>query len=152
MISMLAAAGIFTAPVPAMTADWFSPVYDWPNKGIGNELVVVEAAITVNPYGYIQDCAARVRLGIPQLGPYICERLKLRGEFDPARDAEKHRIYGVYRTSIALWGGQGKFPKYDSSDFQIAGPSAPGTDVDPFVIQFAVEANGRPNSSSCSLV
>ena len=154
MIAVLAATAVFSAPVPAMNYDWFSAVYDWPNKGIGrNELVNVGVDVTVNPYGYMQSCASHVRSGAPALGPYICSRLGARAEFDPARDANGRRIYGIYRTSVVLWNGDGKnLPKdFETSNFTIANEAKVNTpDTDSFMIQFAVDAEGRP--SSCSLV
>lgn len=155
MISMLTAAAVFTAPVPAMTNDWFSPVYDWPKTGLRpNELLVVEAEITVNPRGYMQSCTGHVYSGIPAMGPYVCSRLRLRNVFEPARDAEKHRIYGVYRNFIILFSGSRntkEFPKdYRHSDFDIAVPAGSKLSTHYFIIQFAVDAQGRP--SHCSLV
>ena len=152
--SIISAAAIFSAPVPAMNYDWFSGVYDWPNKGVQeNTLVNVGVDVTVNPYGYMQSCTSHVRSGIPALGPYVCSRLGARAEFDPARDPNGHHMYGIYRTSIILWKGEAKdFPKsYDVSDFTIS--KVPGVAVPEngyLEIQFVVDEQGRP--SSCSLV
>ena len=153
MFPMLAAAAAFTAPVPAMTNDWFSPVYDWPKTGIGrNELVVVEAEITVNRNGYMERCTGHVRSGNPQMGPYVCSRLKLRNVFEPARDPDGKRMFGVYRNFVVLFNGgrdSKEFPPYRATDFDIA--AAAGKDAARrFFIQFAVDPQGRP--SACSLV
>jgi hypothetical protein len=154
MFAVLAAAAVLSAPVPAMNYDWFSGIYDWPNKGIGkNELVNIGVDVTVNPYGYMQSCTSHVRSGLPALGPYVCSRLGARAEFDAARDANGRRVYGIYRTSVILWSGEGKdAPRdIDTSDFKISSKTAVSNpDRRQFVIQFAVDALGRP--SACSLV
>jgi len=154
MIAMLAAAAAFTAPVPAMTNDWFSPVYDWPKNGLRpNELLVVAAEITVNRNGYMERCTGHVYSGIPEMGPYVCSRLKLRNVFEPARDPQKQRMYGVYRNFVVLFNGgrDTDFPKaYRSSNFDIAAPAGSNAPKRGFFIQFAVDAQGRP--SACSLV
>lgn len=155
MIALLAAAAAFTAPVPAMTNDWFSPVYDWPKNGIKpNELVVVHAEITVNRNGYMERCAGHVYSGIPQMGPYVCSRLKLRNVFEPARDPQRKRMYGVYRNFVVLFhpGPDKKaFPRnHRSSNFDIAAPAGSAASKRGFFIQFAVDTEGRP--SACSLV
>lgn len=153
MLLMLAAAAAISAPVPAMNYDWFSGVYDWPNKGVGkNQLVNIAVDVTVNPYGYMQSCVSHVRSGLQALGPYVCSRLGARAEFDVARDARGRRVYGIYRTSVVLWNGDAKdLPKHiETSNFTISrndGVAAP--DNGTFTIQFAVDADGHP--STCNL-
>jgi hypothetical protein len=153
MFVYLIAVAAFTAPVPAMTNDWFSPVYDFPTSLKPNELLVVEAEITVNPHGYMQSCTGHVFSGNPAMGPYVCSRLRLRNVFEPARDSDKSRIYGVYRNFIILFNGRDtkQLPtQYRSSDFNVAIPSGSKAPKHGFFIQFAVDTQGRP--SNCSLV
>ena len=156
MLTLLAAATAFTAPVPAMDYDWFSGIYDWPKNGIKqNELVIVQVDVTVNPHGYIEGCEGHVRAGIPQLGPYVCGRLRMRGEFDPARDGENRRTYGIYRTAVVLWNGDSKdFPKKPGvTDFTIVNSGGAKTPIgDSLVIQFAVDTQGKPSMNTCSAV
>jgi hypothetical protein len=150
-----AAPAVFSAPVPAMNYDWFSSVYDFPKNGMKpNELVSVQVDVTVNRRGQIQSCTGHVHSGIPEMGPYVCSRLKQRGVFDPARDPEKRRMYGVYRTFVIIWNNVrpgGNPPKnYRSTDFDIVIPAGAKMKLKSVVIQFAVDEQG--NASSCSLV
>jgi hypothetical protein len=154
MIPLIAAAAIYTAPFPAMTEDWFSGVYDWPKNGLKrDELSDVEVAITVNPHGAFQNCSWKVHSGNPQMGPYVCERLRIRGVFEPARSPDGKRMYGVYRTFVLLWNGDADPPKeYPRSDFDIRVSPVAAEQIKhgKFIIQFAVDAEAR--ASSCSLV
>ena len=151
---IIGAAAVFSAPVPAMNYDWFSGVYDWPNKGVmENEPTIVSVDVTVNPYGYMQGCTAYVRRGLPELGPYVCSRLGARAEFDPARDPAGHRMYGIFRTAIVLWYGDSqRFPKaLDTAHFKITKPVGTAAPKDgALTIQFLVDVEGH--LSSCSLV
>ena len=153
MFGILAAASAFTAPVPAMTNDWFSPVYDWPKSGLKrNELLIVEAEITVNRNGYMERCVGHVRSGIAEMGPYVCSRLKLRNVFEPAHDPQKKRMFGVYRNFVVLFNGgrdTKEVPTYRATDFDIPA-TVEKEAAKRFFIQFAVDAQGRP--SACSLV
>jgi hypothetical protein len=153
MIHLLAAAAVYSAPVPAMNYDWFSAVYDFPRNGIKeNELVIVQVDNTINPHGYIQGCTGHVYAGIPQMGPYVCSRLRQRGEFDPARDPSGRRMFGVYRTFVVLWTGSKRenFPKdYRHTDFDVSVPASIDLGKEKsVVVQFAVDAQGH--TSSCS--
>lgn len=151
MISMLTAAAIYTAPVPAMQYDWFSPVYDFPKKGLRpNELSITEAEITVNKRGYIENCTGHVLSGNPRMGSYICERLNQRDVFDPARDPQGQRLYGIFRQFVVLCDCETLPKDYRSTNFDIAVPSGSADQTKRFMIQFAVDTEGR--ASSCSLV
>lgn len=147
LASIIGAAAVASAPVPAMNYDWFSPVYDWPAGMKKDELVDVEVDNTINPYGYIEGCTAHVYMGNPAMGPYLCARLRQRGEFDAARDANGHRLYGVFRTFVVLWNTDqpaANPPKnLRWTDFDIEVPATAGLKKDQIVmIQFAVDTNG----------
>jgi hypothetical protein len=155
LASLVTAAAIFSAPVPAMNYDWFSPVYDWPAGMKKDELVDVEVDNTINPYGYIEGCTAHVYIGNPGMGPYLCARLRQRGEFDAARDPNGHRLYGIFRAFVVLMNTNQPVtdpPKNIRwTDFDIQVPATPDLEKQKFItIQFAVDTNGTP--SSCSLV
>lgn len=103
MFSVLLAAAAAAAPVPAMTTDWWSDYYDTPKQGLAvGELSVVLAEITVNTYGGFAGCVGHVYTGNPQMGPYVCSRLKMRAVFKPARAPDGRKVVGIYRKLIIV--------------------------------------------------
>jgi len=103
MLSFLLAMAAVTAPVPAMTVDWWSNYYDTPAQGLARgELSVVIAEMTINKNGYFDGCVGRVYAGNPQMGPYVCSRLRLRAVFEPAHGPDGRKVIGVYRKLIIV--------------------------------------------------
>src|SRR5437868_4424923 len=93
MLSVLLAAAAATAPVPAMSTDWWSDYYDTPERGLApGEMSLVVAEMTVNTAGYMQSCIGHTYVGNPQMGPYVCSRLKMRAVFDPARGPDGRKV------------------------------------------------------------
>jgi len=149
MFGALLAATAVTAPVPAMTSDWWSDYYDRPAKGLAlGELSVVVAEMTVNRRGYIDNCVGHTYAGNPQMGPYVCSRLKMRAVFDPARGADGQKITGVYRKLIIV-ANVHKTTNFVAPRFGIHVPSSAASATDnPFEIQFYLDPNGQV--SDCS--
>jgi hypothetical protein len=150
MYSVLLAAAAVTAPVPAMPQDWWSNYYDTPAQGLApGELSVVVAEMTVNTHGYMAGCTGRVYTGNPQMGPYVCSRLKMRAVFDPARGPDGRKMTGIYRKLITV--ANVRTPtQFKSPIFGIHVPASGGSASDnPFEIQFYLDANGQV--SDCSL-
>jgi len=134
-----------------MTLDWWSDYYDTPSRGLGfGELSVVVAEITVNKYGYFDNCVGHVYTGNPQMGPYVCSRLRMRAVFEPAHGPDGRKIIGIYRKMIAVANVRHetrfKAPRFG---IHIPGPPASASD-NPFEIQFYLDANGQ--ASDCSLI
>jgi len=77
----------------------------------GNVLKSVKTALTIDPEGKLQDCAVEVSSGIPKLDTHTCKVLSRRAKFRPALDGNGMPIYGVYRTQIDWWVGDGYPPK-----------------------------------------
>jgi hypothetical protein len=151
IFSMFLAAATATAPVPNMTTDWWSDYYDTPSGGLASgELSVVVAEITVDKHGAFTDCTGHAYTGNPQMGPYVCSRLKLRGEFKPARGPDGQKVVGIYRKLIIVANVNGE-TRFQSPDFGIRVRSN-GTKVsdNPFEIQFYLDESGH--MSDCSLV
>jgi hypothetical protein len=151
MFSVILAAAAATAPVPAMTSDWWSDYYDTPAKGLApGELSVVVAEITVNKNGYFAGCAGHTYTGNPKMGPYVCSRLQMRAGFEPARGPDGRKVIGVYRKMIIV-ANVTKPTTFRIPDFgiHISGP-APSASENPFEIQFFLDADGQV--SDCSLI
>lgn len=150
MFSVLLAAASVTAPVPAMTTDWWSNYYDTPATGLApGELSVVVAEMTVNTHGYLAGCTGRVFTGNPQMGPYVCSRLKMRAVFDPARGPDGKKITGIYRKLITV-ANVTKETNFPVPNFGIHVPASGDSAKDnPFEIQFYLDAAGQV--SNCSL-
>src|SRR5438045_2354541 len=101
MFSVLLAAAAAAAPVPAMTTDWWSDYYDTPSQGLAlGEMSLVVAEMTINTHGYISGCDGHAYAGNPQMGPYVCSRLRQRAVFEPARAPDGRKVTGVYRKLI----------------------------------------------------
>lgn len=151
MFSVLLAAVAVTAPVPAMTTDWWSNYYDTPAKGLApGELSVVVAEITVNTRGYFADCVGRTYVGNPQMGPYVCSRLKRRAVFKPARGPDGNKVIGIYRKLITVANVKTE-TQFRAPRFGIHVPTSAGSAKDnPFEIQFYLNASGQV--SDCSLI
>jgi hypothetical protein len=151
MFNAFLAAAAVTAPIPATTTDWWSDYYDRPGQGLTRgELSVVVAEITVNTRGYFAGCVGRVYAGNPQMGPYVCGRLKMRAEFEPARGPDGRKITGIYRKLIIV-ANVNKETQFRAPDFGIRIAARPGDAKDnPFEIQFYLDASGKV--SDCSLV
>lgn len=151
MISFLLAAAAATAPVPDMTTDWWSNLYDTPSKGIAaGELSVVVAEITVDRRGYFDGCVGRVQTGNPKMGPYVCSRLKQRALFKPARSSDGNKVIGVYRKLIVVANAREptrfRMPQFG---IRVAG-SGENASHNPFEIQFYLGADGQV--ADCSRV
>lgn len=151
MFSVLLAAAAVTAPVPAMTTDWWSNYYDTPRRGLApGELSVVVAEITVNTRGYFAGCVGRAYVGNSKMGPYVCSRLKMRAVFDPARGPDGRKVTGIYRKLIVNANVKTE-TRFRAPNFGIHVPaSAESAKDNPFEIQFYLDASGRV--SDCSLI
>jgi len=151
MFSVLLAAAAATAPVPAMTTDWWSNYYDTPRRGLApGEMSVVVAELTVNQRGGVAGCVGRPYLGNPQMGPYVCSRLRMRAAFDAARGPDGRKMMGVYRklTVVANVKEETTF-RVPNFGIRIRG-AAQSTSENPFEIQFYLAENGQV--SHCSLI
>jgi len=151
MISLLLSLATATAPVPAMKTDWWSNYYDTPKSGVAvGEMSLVVAEITVNKYGGFAGCIGRVFSGNPQMGPYVCSRLKMRAEFEPARGPDGQKVVGIYRKLIIVANVKSD-TRFRSPRFGIHIPAS-GMSVsdNPFEIQFYLDASGQV--TDCSLV
>jgi len=123
MIYLLAAAVGFSAPVPVYLDTWISPAIDFPRKGVTpDRLHTVGAEITVNPSGYVESCRAYFVIGNPSMGPYTCRLIQLRALFQPARDANGHRTFGIYRQRMSWWMGKAKPPLEGNPDWDFVIP------------------------------
>jgi hypothetical protein len=151
MFSILLAAAAATAPVPAMTTDWWSDYYDTPTQGLAaGEMSLVVAEMTVNKSGYMQSCIGHTYVGNPQMGTYVCSRLKMRAGFEPARGPDGRKVIGIYRKLITV-ANVTKVTNFRAPNFGIHIPaSAQSSSENPFEIQFYLDANGQV--SDCSLV
>ena len=151
MFSFLLAAAVATAPVPSMTTDWWSDYYDRPTQGLTpGEMSVVVAEIMVNKYGAFAGCVGHAYVGNPQMGPYVCSRLKMRALFKPARAPDGRKVIGIYRKLIIVANVR-KDTEFASPHFgiRLRGTAEKVSD-NPFQIQFYLDANGQV--SDCSLV
>jgi hypothetical protein len=151
MLSILLAATAATAPVPAMTSDWWSDYYDTPSKGLARgEMSLVVAEMTINTHGYISGCVGHVYSGNPQMGPYVCSRLRQRAVFDPAKAPDGHKVIGIYRKLIVV-ANVTKETNFRMPNFgiHVAGSGQTASD-NPFEIQFYLDANG--SGSDCGLI
>lgn len=151
MLGAILAAAAATAPVPALTSDWWSDYYDTPSKGLAQgELSVVVAEITVNKNGYFAGCVGHSYTGNPKMGPYVCGRLQMRAGFEPARGPDGRKVIGVYRKMIIV-ANVNKTTTFRMPSFgiHIPGP-APTASDNPFEIQFYLDPNGQV--SDCSLI
>ena len=151
MFSVVLAATAAAAPVPAMTSDWWSDYYDTPSKGLApGEMSLVVAEMTINTHGYISGCVGHVYAGNPQMGPYVCSRLRMRAVFDPARGPDGRKVVGVYRKLIVV-ANVTKETNFRMPNFGIHVRDSGQTASDnPFEIQFYLDANG--SVSDCSLI
>jgi hypothetical protein len=151
IFGLIVAAASATAAIPSMTTDWWSDYYDTPGRGLAaGELSIVVAEITVDKHGAFADCTGHAYAGNPQMGPYVCSQLKLRGEFKPARGPDGQKVLGIYRKLIIVANVRAE-TRFHVPDFGIR-VSSNGTKVsdNPFEIQFYLDENGRV--SDCSLV
>jgi hypothetical protein len=151
LFSALLAAATVTAPVPAMTTDWWSNYYDTPAQGLApGEMSLVVAEMTVSQSGYIAGCVGHAYLGNPQMGPYVCSRLKMRAVFKPARGPDGRKVIGIYRKLISVANvkteTQFRVPNFG---IHVRAPAGSAKD-NPFEIQFYLGANGQV--SDCSLI
>ena len=139
------------APVPSMTTDWWSDYYDTPTQGLApGEASLVVAEITVNKYGGFASCVGRAYVGNPQMGPYVCSRLKNRAVFDPARGPNGLKVIGIYRKLIVVANFK-TATSFRAPNFGIHIPGAGQSASDnPFEIQFYLDAHGQV--SDCSLI
>lgn len=151
VLEFLLAAAAATAAVPNMSTDWWSDYYDTPTQGLApGEFSVVVAEITVNKHGGFDGCTGHAYTGNPQMGPYVCSRLKKRALFKPALGPDGQKVIGIYRKLIIVVNAKGEV-HFHAPTFGIA-VNANGANVsdNPVEIQFYLDENGR--ISDCSLI
>jgi hypothetical protein len=141
-----------TAPIPTNMSGLFraddTPVGMMP----GNVLLSVKTALTITPEGKIQDCRVEVSSRIPKLDAHSCKLLTRRAKFRPALDSARTPTYGVYRTQIDWWVGDGYPPKARTlPDLALTVSALPPKTKSPATLRltFRVDESGRP--SDCSL-
>jgi hypothetical protein len=134
-----------------MTSDWWSDYYDTPSQGLApGEMSLVVAEMTINTHGYISDCVGRVYAGNPQMGPYVCSRLRQRAVFEPAKGPDGRKVVGIYRKLIVVANVK-KDTSFRMPNFGIhIASSGQAASDNPFEIQFYLDASG--NVSDCSLI
>ena len=111
---------------------------------------LVVAEITVDKHGGFAGCVGHAYAGNPQMGPYVCSRLKLRALFKPARGADGAKVTGIYRKMIIVANVR-KETSFPSPHFGIHVPgSKVAASENPFEIQFYLNANGQ--MSDCTLI
>lgn len=147
MLLLVAAVVAFTAPDPMYMDSWLSPALDFPRKGLPpNKFVKLSIELTVNPNGYMENCRSMALSGNPAMGPYTCKLIGYRAYFRPARDLSGRKSYGVYRTRVSWWNGDGSPPDVPQTwDFEARVAALPPSLKEPVVqrIKFAVDAAGR---------
>jgi len=151
MVLALLIAATATAAVPNMSTDWWSDYYDTPTRGLApGELSIVIAEITVNKRGAFAGCTGHVYTGNPQMGPYVCSRLKKRALFKPARGPDGQKVVGIYRKLIIVANVR-ENAHFRAPDFGIHVRSKGAKISDnPFEIQFYLDESGHV--SDCSLI
>lgn len=140
-----------SAPVPLrplVTAD------DVPIEMLkDNVLQSVRIALVVRPDGRVQSCHVEQSSGTPTLDSYTCTRVSRRAKFKPPRQLDGMASYGVYRTIIDWWVGDG-IPRRRSelADLYASMSSLPANLHSPVSVQLqlAVDATGRV--SDCAAV
>ncbi len=111
---------------------------------------LVVAEITVNKFGGVAGCVGHAYSGNPQMGPYVCSRLKKRAAFKPARGPDGRKVVGIYRKLIIV-ANVTSDTRFRTPDFGVHIPGSVQTISDnPFEIQFYLDANGQV--SDCSLI
>lgn len=109
----------------------------------------VKLGLTVTPEGKLQDCRVEVSSGNPQLDSYTCKLMMRRAKVRPARDWRGARAYGVYRTSIDWWVGDGyphSRPQLPDLELTVAGLPAETKSPARVRLMLAVDETGRPSS------
>jgi TonB family protein len=109
----------------------------------------VRVGLTINPFGKVQDCRIEVSSGNPPLDRHACGIMKGRARFRPARISGEP-AYGIYRTSLSWWVGDGfPPPAVELPDLDVDVPALPPKVKSPLVVRitYAVDALGR--SSGC---
>ena len=147
MIWVLALAQL-SAPEP-VSSHWLRP-QDTPMKIMPeNSVQAVRVGVTVTPHGKAQDCRVEVSSGNPQLDRHTCSVVQRRVRFRPATDFSGKRVFGIYRTSISWWVGDGYPPTtLELPDIQVTVSALPLKVRSPKAVRvrFAVDELGRPSS------
>jgi len=118
-----------------------------------NVLKSVRVALTVTPEGKIQDCRAEVSSGIPRLDAHTCKIITRRAKFRPALDPAGTPAYGVYRTQVDWWVGDGYPPKpMTLADVVLTVSALPSKTKSPANVGliFRVDEFGHPSQCSTS--
>jgi TonB family protein len=149
MIWLLVAAEL-SAPEPSNRAylrDSDTPV------GIMREGVLqsVRVGLTITPEGKVQACSVEVSSGNPRLDVHTCKVVRRRAKFRPATDGSGQPAYGVYRTSLHWWVGDGHPPlRGEIPDMVSVVPKLPTkvTSTATVHLRFSVDEVGR--GSACA--
>ncbi len=142
----LLASTSFSAPEPINQEQLFSGFWGQPRSALVQTLVATTT--TVNPYGYVEACNARVLVGSRDWAVYTCQWIKKYGQFRPAR-INGQRAYGVYRQRVRwLTGRNSQSDPLPSWDVDVPVPDASAAMKLPAHerIQFVVDANGAITS------
>ena len=138
-----------SAPEPA-NSHWLRP-QDTPT-GImpENSVQAVRVGVTIAPDGKAQACKVEVSSGNAQLDRHTCSVIQRRVRFRPATDLNGERAYGIYRTSISWWVGDGYPPAtVELPDLEVTVSTLPPKVKSPKAVRvsFAVDEGGR--TSNC---
>jgi hypothetical protein len=141
-----------TAPTATNMAGLFraedTPVAIMP----GNVLKSVNTAVTVTPQGKIQDCKVEVSSGIQKLDAHTCALLIRRAKFRPAIDRDGTSIYGVYRTQIDWWVGDGYPPRGRTiPELSLTVNALPPKTKSPALLRLMFRVDASGHVSDCSL-
>ena len=141
-----------TAPTATNMAGLFrgedTPVAIMPGKVLKS----VNTAVTVTPQGKIQDCKVEVSSGIQKLDAHTCALLIRRAKFRPALDRDGTSIYGVYRTQIDWWVGDG-YPPLGRTipEVSMTVKTLPPKTKSPAVLRLMFRVDPFGHVSDCSL-
>ena len=138
-----------TAPMPTSSDRWLTP-NDVPIKDLKtNSQTVVRMATTVDPEGIVQDCRIEQSNAPTKVDELTCRLMIRRARFQPAIGADGRPAFGVYRTAVEYWVGDGR-PLSGRSTWDLGVsvaklPSGLKSPVD-VKIAFAVDAQGKPSA------
>jgi TonB family protein len=103
LISLTAMAATISGPTPLNQRDWFSHEDVPYTRMVDGRIYSVRYSVTVDPTGKVGECRVTISRGMRDADALACRRLRTKGRFSPARNAQGTPVYGVFRSNMQFY-------------------------------------------------
>jgi TonB family protein len=145
-------AGSVVAATPETPLPWFE-FRDYPMKAFEkNQEGVTRFELLISPDGNIASCKILSSSGHEELDTTTCYLAQKRVKFQPARNGEGQRVWGLYR-SQAVWAiPDHRLYAPPAPDLEVTLNQLPANTTKPAAVKLAYAVDASGNRSSCTMM